>query len=176
MGGIAHRERSIDWGAPRAPVSGFSLIELIVALAILGVLAAAAAPSLQLMEQRERERELRIALRELRGAIDAYKRATEEGRIVLKAGDSGYPKTLQELVDGVEDKRSPTPKKLYFLRRIPRDPMSVDRAGATTDTSAAWGLRAYASAPDSPGEGEDVFDVFSRSPKVGLNGVAYREW
>jgi general secretion pathway protein G len=161
-------------GVARTRRAGFSLVELIVALAILGVLAAAAVPSLQLAEQRERERELRTALREMRAAIDAYKRAADDGRIALKAGESGYPKNLQELVDGVDDKRSPTPKKLYFLRRIPHDPLSFDSAGS--NIASAWGIRAYTSAADSPSDGEDVFDVFSRSTKVGLNGIAYREW
>lgn len=152
---------------------GFSLIELVISLAILGVLAAVAVPSLQLVDQRERERELHVVLRELRSGIDAYKRAVEQGSIQAKPGESGYPKSLADLVDGVEDKRSPTPKKLYFLRRIPRDPFAPT---TIKDATSTWGLRSYASPSYDPKEGEDVFDVYSTSAKVGLNGIALRQW
>ena len=88
-------------------------------------------------------------------------------------GESGYPKNLIELVEGVEDQRSPNRKKIYFLRRIPADPMSSDSSLKPEDS---WGLRSYASPPDEPAEGDDVFDVYSKSAKVGLNGVPYIKW
>ena len=87
--------------------------------------------------------------------------------------DSGHPKSLEILVEGVEDAKSPKRSKIYFLRRIPRDPMALDTRSAAADT---WGKRAYKSPPDDPQEGDDVYDVYSLSKKVGLNGVPYREW
>ena len=90
-----------------------------------------------------------------------------------KAGDSGYPRTLQVLIDGVEDAKSPTGSKMYFLRRVPRDPFYPDPSVPAAQT---WGKRTYASPPDAPREGDDVFDVYSLSPGTGLNGVRYREW
>lgn len=153
--------------------SGFTFIELLVTLAIVAVLASIAYPMAELAQQRERERELKEALREIRTALTAYKRAGDEGRIPRRANESGFPSTLQVLVDGVEDAKDPARKKIYFLRRIPRDPTNPD-AGALAP--ATWGKRSYASPPDKPAEGLDVFDVYSRSPGMGLNGVPYREW
>jgi general secretion pathway protein G len=130
-------------------------------------------PMAQLAVQRQREHELRVALADIRAALDAYKRASEQGRIVMKLGESGYPKSLDQLVDGVDDQRSPTRQKLYFLRRLPPDPMAADIGSKAAET---WGLRSYASPPDEPSEGDDVFDVYSLSDKRGLNGVPYRKW
>ena len=127
----------------------------------------------QVAVQRQQESELRSALIQIREAIDAYKRATEQGRMVLKVGDSGYPASLDQLVDGVDDQRSPTRQKLYFLRRLPRDPFYPDPDVAAAKT---WGVRSYASPATDPSEGADVFDVFSMSDKIGLNGVPYRDW
>lgn len=153
---------------------GFTIIELVITVAIVALLATAVMPSAQLMYQREREAELREALRTIRGAIDAYKRASETGRIKKAADKSGYPPDLQTLVDGVEDAGSPTPDaKIYFLRRVPADPFWPD---ATARPEETWGLRSYASPPDDPQPGDDVYDVYSRSSRTGLNGVAYREW
>lgn len=152
---------------------GFTLIELAVVAAIIGVLASAALPLSQLAHQRSQEADLRHALRELRGAIDSYKRATDEGRIERKADGNGYPPNLDVLVSGVTDIRSPTGQRIYFLRRLPRDPTYPDSAAPAERT---WGLRAYASPPDAPEPGADVFDIHSLSNAVGLNGIPYRQW
>ncbi|RKP46466.1 type II secretion system protein [Trinickia fusca] len=152
---------------------GFTLIELLVTLAILGVLATLVVPAAQVMRQREREQELRRALHEIRGAIDAYQTASKAGHVAMELGASGYPSTLEVLVDGVPDQTDPKQRKLYFLRRIPRDPMNND---AQLDAAATWGKRSYASEPDDPHEGDDVYDVYSTSKGIGLNGVPYRQW
>ena len=152
---------------------GFTLLELVAALAILGVLASIAVPLAEVAVQREREQELRHALREIRDAIDAFKRAGDEGRIERAAGVSGYPPTLAILVDGVTDTRDAKGGKLYFLRRLPRDPMNPVQS---IDTEASWGKRSYSSSADDPKEGGDVYDVFSRSSVLGLNGIEYRKW
>jgi len=152
---------------------GFTLIELVVTLVIVGLLASAAAPLVELTVKRNRERELRASLREIRTAIDAYKRAADEGRIFKSAQQSGYPPKLAALVEGVPDLRSPERRAIYFMRRLPPDPTFPD-AGA--DPAASWGKRSYASPPDAPEEGEDVFDVYSLSEGAGLNGTPYRRW
>lgn len=152
---------------------GFTLIELVVTVAIVAILASVAVPLVELNVQRTREHELRTALRQIRGALDAHKRATDEGRVLARTGGSGYPRTLSELVDGVSDAKSPTTARIYFLRRLPRDPFNTDRSLSAAET---WGLRAYSSPPDAPAEGEDVYDVYSRSGRTGLNGQPYRGW
>lgn len=154
-------------------VRGFSFIELMVTLSIMAVLAVVAVPMAQWSYQRDKERTLRASLAEIREALDSYKRASDQGRISVKIGESGYPKNLIELVDGVEDQRSPNRKKIYFLRRIPADPMNSD---ASLKPQDSWGFRSYASPPDEPAEGDDVFDVYSKSEKIGLNGVPYIKW
>lgn len=123
--------------------------------------------------QRDKEKDLRAALMEIREGLDAHKRAADQGRIVLKLGDSGYPKTLEDLVQGIPDQKSPQKQMMYFLRRLPRDPMHPDQDAAPADT---WSKRSYQSPPDEPAEGPDVFDVYSLSEKVRLNGVPYRKW
>jgi general secretion pathway protein G len=152
---------------------GFTFIELMMTLAIMAVLAMVTVPMAQLAVQRAKERELRVALVQIREAIDAYKRAADQGRIVVRLGESGYPKTLAELVEGVPDQRSPTRKNMHFLRSLPRDPMNEDSG---TPPVESWGLRSYSSPPEDPAEGDDVFDIYSKSNKQGLNGVPYRQW
>lgn len=152
---------------------GFTLVELVITVAIVGLLATAAFPLAEMAARRSKEQDLRLALREIRGAIDAYKLAHDRGRIERVVGETGYPPDLDLLVDGVEDVADPEGSMMYFLRRVPRDPFYPD---VTASASATWGLRSYDSPPDDPQPGDDVFDVYSLSPRTGLNGVPYREW
>jgi general secretion pathway protein G len=152
---------------------GFTLIELMVVIAIIGVLATMAMPMVQLARVRADEAELRTALRQIRSAVDDYKKAWDEGRIEKKTGATGYPPSLDVLVNGVTDVKQPSDVKIYFLRRVPRDPFHADKS---TPAEQTWGLRSYASPPDEPAPGADVFDVYSLSGRTGLNGIAYRNW
>jgi general secretion pathway protein G len=161
------------WTKDEARRRGFTLIELVVTLFILAVLASAAAPMTQLAFKRHREEELRRALYTIRDALDAYKKASDEGHIAIGPLDSGYPPTLRVLVEGVPDATSPTPRKMFFLRRIPSDPLSVETFDSGEST---WGKRSYESEADHPKEGADVYDIYSLSSDVGLNGIPYSEW
>lgn len=153
---------------------GFTLIELVVTVAIVALLASIALPLAELTVQRGKEQELRVALRQIRDGIDAYKKAVDNGRILKAADESGYPKTLAVLVEGVLDPKDPDKqKKIYFLRRLPRDPLAAD---PQQDAAETWGLRSYDSEADAPEEGEDVFDVYSKADGNGLNGIPYRQW
>ncbi len=157
----------------RRAQAGFTLIELVVTVAIIAVLASGLFPLAEISAKRAKEQDLRSSLREIRTAIDAYKLAVDEGRITKDATKSGYPPSLRDLVDGVTDQRSPTGQRIFFLRRLPRDPFSREAKAPAEQT---WGQRSYGSPPDAPAPGVDVFDVYSLSPQSGLNGVAYKEW
>jgi general secretion pathway protein G len=155
------------------PARGFSLIELLAVIAILSILATIGLPLAELSHRRTQEEELRRSLRDIRNAIDAYKRMVDAGRIMRAADASGYPATLQALAAGAPDAQSPQGTMIYFLRRLPRDPFAPEDIAEAADT---WGLRSYASPPDDPQAGRDVFDVYSRSAAAGLDGVPYRKW
>ena len=155
------------------PARGFTLIELLVTLAILGLLGALIAPAAQVTVQRRHEQELRRALRDIRLGIDAYKKAHDEGRIPKAAGATGYPPTLEVLVEGVPDQRSPRQAKIFFMRRLPRDPFNSD---ANLSEAQTWAKRSYVSEAADPKEGDDVYDVYTNSTGVGLNGIPYRQW
>ena len=158
---------------PLHGLRGFSLVELLVVVAIMSVLATIGMPLAELSHRRTQEEELRRALREIRSALDAYKRMVDAGLIARPAGGSGYPPTLQVLVDGEVNAQTPQAAKLYFLRRIPRDPLAPEAIANAADT---WGLRSYESPPDDPKPGRDVFDVYSNASGNGLDGRAYRQW
>lgn len=150
---------------------GYTIIEMMVVMAVLGLLATAAMPLTELSSRRNKERELKQAVWEIRHAIDAYKQASDSGRIPRAAGGSGYPPSLAALTVGVPDQQD-NGRMIYWLRRVPRDPFSAKGISA----EAGWGLRSYASTPDEPRAGADVFDVYSKSEEVGMNGMPYRAW
>jgi general secretion pathway protein G len=145
----------------------------VITVAVVSLLASAAVPVAEHTVRRMKEQELHRALRQIRDALDAHKQAADEGRIAKGVGESGYPKRLEELAAGVEDRKSLKRAKIYFLRRVPRDPFHADAAAPAAET---WGKRSYASPPDDPREGDDVFDVHSLSEATGLDGRPYRTW
>ena len=143
---------------------GFTVVELIVAMTILAILTAAAVPVVRVTIVRNKERELRRDLWELRDAIDRYKDAADRGAFQVKLDSQGYPPDLDTLVKGVDSNG----KKLRFLRRIPVDPMT-----GKTD----WGLRSMQDDPDSDSwGGQNVFDVYTKSEGTGLDGTKYKTW
>ena len=153
---------------------GFTLIELVVTVAIVALLASAVVPLAEVSMQRSKEQELRLALRQIRTALDAYKEAVDEGRIERDLLQSGYPPNLKVLIEGVPDAASPEGKsRIYFLRRIPRDPLFSDPNQPDEET---WGKRSYESSGEAPEAGDDVFDVYSMASGTGLNGIPYRRW
>ncbi|MNQ42221.1 hypothetical protein D3C85_559220 [compost metagenome] len=152
--------------------AAFSLIELVIAMAIISLLASMAAPLAETVIRRGKEQELKAALHLIRDAIDAYKLAADAGHIEKSVSSSGYPASLQMLVDGARDLRSIKGERLYFLRRIPRDPFADARLAPEEN----WGLRSYSSPANDPRPGADVFDVYSLADGDGLNGTPYREW
>lgn len=151
---------------------GLSLIELIIALAILGVLAAAILPMAEVTVTRSKEIELRRSLRILRTAIDDYKadydRAAQQKKILTAVNETGYPESLETLIEG-SDWGGLYPYRKKYLRRIPRDPFDVYDEG--------WGLRSLEDDPDSTvWGGDNVYDVYSQSESIGLDGTAYNTW
>jgi general secretion pathway protein G len=155
--------------------SGFTLVEMLVVLAILSIVAWAILPLSKMAAQREHEIELRQDLRLMREAIDAYKKLSDEKKIEVKENTEGYPPTLDVLVNGVEleaqgqaDTQSKGKKIVKFLRRIPKDPM--------TD-SFDWGLRSYQDPHDSDKwGGENVYDIYTKSQGKALDGTLYKDW
>lgn len=147
--------------------NGVTLIELIAAMAIISILATGILPLSVITYKRTKEIELRQNLRIIRKVIDKYKRLVDEEKIQKDALDSGYPKDLNVLVEGVNLK-GPVPKKVKFLRRIPKDPMTED---------GEWGLRSYTDEPDSEiWGGQDVYDVYSTSDREALDETYYKDW
>lgn len=155
---------------------GFTLIEMVVVLAIIGLLLSAAVPLHELALRRTQESALREALRTLRSAIDAYRDAVENKRIAAQRDGSPYPPSLEALVAGVpvlDAQGQPDPvRRLYLLRRLPRDPF----ADPALPPAATWALRSSQSAPDAPAPGSDVFDVHSRASGRGLDGTRLNGW
>jgi general secretion pathway protein G len=145
---------------------GFTVAELVMVSALVAILAAVAVPTGRFIVQRERETELRLDLRLMRNAIDDYKRLADQGMIQVDLGTEGYPKTLEDLVNGVSIVGQQTKKK--FLRRIPMDPMTG---------KAEWGLRSYQDSPDSTSwGGQNVYDIYSESEGTALDGTKYKDW
>jgi general secretion pathway protein G len=149
----------------KGAASGFTLLELIVAATILSILTLMALPLARVTIQREKEKQLRQALWEMRDAIDRYKEAADRGAFQTKVDSQNYPPDLDELVKGIEGQAG---KKYRFLRSIPTDPMT-----GTKD----WGLRSMQDDPDSDSwGGQSVFDVYTKSEKTGLDGTKYKDW
>jgi general secretion pathway protein G len=143
---------------------GLSLVELIVAITIMAILATAALPLARLSVRRDKERELRRDLWEMRDAIDRYKDAADRGLFQTKLGSEGYPPDLDTLVQGVDI----SGKKVRFLRRIPVDPMTGKNE---------WGMRSMQDDPDSTSfGGQNVFDVYTKSEDTALDGTKYKDW
>jgi general secretion pathway protein G len=160
--------RRLHTRGPKAgSTAGFTIAEMVIVCAILAILAAAVVPLAHSTRKRTKEVELRAALREMRYAIDEFKRYSDAGLLPVELGTDGYPPDLETLVEGV-DVVNQVDFKARFLRRIPMDPMTGE---------AEWGLRSYQDEPDSSSwGGENVYDVYSLSEGVGLNGVPYEEW
>jgi general secretion pathway protein G len=164
------------WRNIRVGQIGVSLVELVVTLTILSILAVLVLPSAQLISKRSKEVELRRNLRIIRTAIDDFKktydRGVEEKKIIQSLNKSGYPETLEQLVEG-HDFGGLLKEKKKFLRRIPHDPFAPGKTGKDSE----WGLRSYADKPDSSiWGGEDVFDVYSQSDATAIDGTKYKDW
>ena len=150
---------------------GYTFVELLIVTMVLLILASAVMPLAQVTSQRQREAEVRRALREMRTAIDAFKNAVDLGLIAtteLEPGNEGYPPTLEILVEGIGAANDASGRKLRFLRRIPIDP---------TTASSDWGLRSYQDSPTSTSwGGQNVFDVYTKSGGTALDGTKYTDW
>jgi general secretion pathway protein G len=160
---------------------GFTLIELVITLAIVGLVAMVALPLYEVTTTRVKETELRQALRTIRNGLDAYKAATDSGMLAKQAGESGYPPSLEVLTQVLElaNKRDfglnagEASQRMVILRQLPRDPFFPNPQVPAAQT---WNTRAYASRADDPQPGADVFDVSSMSTRIGLDGTPYSNW
>lgn len=152
---------------------GLTLIELVIVVAIIGVLASAVAPLANISKKRAKEFELKRSLRIIRSGIDRYKKAYDDKNIENEIGRSGYPESFLELIEGVKDIKDPNGRMIYFLRRVPRDPMNVNEFISSEET---WEIRAYENEPDDFSGGEDIFDIRSSSDDIALDGTAYKDW
>jgi general secretion pathway protein G len=153
--------------------TGFTLIELVVTVMIVSILAAGAVPIVQLTSQRNKEAELKQSLRQIRAAIDLYKKAADEGLVKKTQDQTGYPPSLEILEHGVINQKDAKGKVIKFIRKIPRDPMNRD---SDLKPSETWAKRSYASDAKAPAEGVDVYDVYSRSTKKAIDGTMYNTW
>jgi general secretion pathway protein G len=167
--------------SPKRHSAGFTLIELMVTSVLVGIVAMTAMPMLEVVSIKQREVELRQALRTIRGALDAYKAAADTGLLARATGESGYPPSLEVLTQGLEIARARpagntdggAAARLVFLRQLPRDPFHPDPLVPAAQT---WSARSYASRPDDPHPGADVFDVASKSTRIALDGTPYSSW
>ncbi|MBC7786769.1 MAG: type II secretion system protein [Methylophilaceae bacterium] len=157
-------------------ITGFTLIELVVTVTIVAILGSAIFPMMQLNIKRAKESELRADLRQMREAIDVYKKAVDDGKIKKSIEQSGYPPNLEVLVNGINDEKNFNKKKIKFLRRIPVDPMRDSVANNRIDAADGWGLRSYQSEASNPSSGDDVYDIYSLSNGIGINGIPYAQW
>lgn len=155
---------------PKQPVlldKGFTLIEMIIVMAILSLMATIVMPLAKTTAKRSKEIELRRNLRIIRTALDEYKKLADEGKIQKGVGESGYPKNMQILIDGVS-LIDAAGMKAKLLRRIPKDPMTED---------GTWGKRSYFDDPDSTvWDGRDIYDIYSKSDGIALDGSRYADW
>ena len=165
-------------GSP-AVARGFTLIEMLITLALVGLLAMSSLPLYEITARRMKESELRESLRVIRAGLDAYKAAVDSGALKKEAGQSGYPPTLEILTesllraDAADPNSTDAASRIVILRRLPRDPFYTDPQMPAAQT---WNLRSYASRPDDPQPGTDVFDVSSKSTATALDGTPYASW
>jgi len=154
-------------------ITGFTLIELVITVMIVAILASGAVPVAQLTIKRNQEAELKQALRQIREAIDLYKKAVDEGKVKKALSQTGYPPSLEVLEQGVINQADAKGKLIKFIRKIPRDPMNKEPDLKSVET---WAKRSYASDVNAPAEGADVYDVYSRSTKRAIDGTFYNTW
>lgn len=158
---------------------GFTFIELVITLALVGLLSMFTLPLYEMSATRMKEAELRQALRTIRAGLDAYKAATDSGNLHREAGDSGYPRSLDKLTESLDllGKRDLSgaiaTQRMVILRQLPRDPFNTD---PELPAAMTWNTRAYASRADDPQPGDDVFDVSSKSARNALDGTRYSDW